>query len=137
MWAGVRILAETLRQRWRLFLKHSKISVATDAAGDVDAVTFQAFDGEKVRHGTFGLAQQHLAQGERLPKKSNVSEDKGAEALTKTVIAVIRAFCSERTGKNETSFNETLFNTICQSVLFMVSDGAPYAQLSGLILCRE
>ena len=137
MWAGVRILAETLRQRWRLFLKHSKISVATDASGEVDAVTFQAFDGEKVRHGTFGLAQQHLAQGERLPKKSNVPDDKGAEALAKTVIAVIRAFCSERTGKHETSFNETLFNTICQSVLFMVSDGAPYAQLSGMLLCRN
>ena len=66
MWAAVGVLAETLRQRWRLSLKTSKLSVASDSAGDVDAVTFKAFDGVKVWHGTFGLAQQHLAQSEKL-----------------------------------------------------------------------
>ena len=62
MWAAVGVLAETLRQRWRLSLKTSKLSVASDSAGDVDAVTFKAFYAVKVWHGTFGLAQQHLAQ---------------------------------------------------------------------------
>ena len=58
MWAAVGVLAETLRQRWSLSLKMSKLSVASDSAGDVDAVTFKAFDGVKVWHGTFGLAQK-------------------------------------------------------------------------------
>ena len=58
---------------------------------------------------------------------SDVPEDKGAATLAKTVLGTIRAFCQ----------NETLLNTICMSVIFTVFDGAPYAQLSGLILCRE
>ena len=58
---------------------------------------------------------------------SDVPEDKGAATLAKTVLSTIRAFCQ----------NETLLNTICMSVIFTVLDGAPYAQRSGLILCRE
>ena len=58
---------------------------------------------------------------------SDVPEDKGAATLAKTALGTIRAFCQ----------NETLLNTICMSVIFTVFDGAPYAQLSGLILCRE
>ena len=63
-------------------------------------------------------------------------ESQASTRLAETVVGVIREFCTERNLTNGRSLNETLFNKLKESVLFTVFDGAPYAQLSGVLLCR-
>ena len=72
-----------------------------------------------------------------LQKKSDMPEKKAAALLADTVIGVVRSFCTERTAANKWCLNENLFKKINESVLFTIFDGAPYAQLGGLALCRE
>ena len=116
----------------------SKLAIASDSAEEVDAVNFRAYDGVKVWHGTFGLAKRHLAQGEQLKKKSDLPDQKASAALANTLLGTVQAFCTDSVGESRTGwFNGSLFNTIKNSVLFTVFFGAPYAQLTGLILCRE
>ena len=134
---GLAVIAETFRQRWRLSLGACKLAVASDSAGQVDAVTFRAFDGRKVWHGSFGLAEHHRTQGMVLQNISDMPEKKAAALLADTVIGVVRSFCTERTAANTWCLNENLFKKINESVLFTIFDGAPYAQLGGLALCRE
>ena len=62
---------------------------------------------------------------------------KAAAQLTETVVGIIREFCSERVCGDARILNKALFNKIKDSVLFTNFDGAPYAQLSGVQLCRE
>jgi hypothetical protein len=134
---GLAVIAETFRQTWRLSLETCKLAVSSDSAGEVDAVTFRAFDGRKVWHGSFGLAEHHRTQGMVIQKKSDIQEQKASALLADTVVGVIRSFCTERTAANTLCLNENLFKKINESVLFTILDGAPYAQLCGLILCRE
>ena len=53
------------------------------------------------------------------------------------MVGIIREFCSERVCGDARILNKALFNKIKDSVLFTNFDGAPYAQLSGVQLCRE
>ena len=62
---------------------------------------------------------------------------KAANRLAETVVGIIREFWSERVCKDARILNEALFNKIKDSVLFTNFDGAPYAQLCGVQLCRE
>ena len=100
-----------------------KLAVASDSAGEVDVVTFRAFDGMKVWHGSFGIAEHHRTQGVVFQKKSDMLEKKAAALLAETVVGVVRAFCTERTAANTRSLDEKLFNKINESVLFTIFDG--------------
>ena len=72
-----------------------------------------------------------------MQKKSDMPDKKAAAQLAETVVGIIREFCSERGCGAARILNEALFNKIKDSVLFTIFDGAPYAQLCGVILARE
>mgnify|MGYP003334512356 CR=1 FL=1 len=73
-----------------------KLAVGFDSRGEVHAVTFRAFDGAKVWHGSFGLAEHHRTEGVQVKKKSDMPETKAANRLAESVVGVIREFRTER-----------------------------------------
>ena len=87
----------------------------------------------------------HLALDEMV-KSIRMEEDHAASAaLSKTLMSMIKAFCTEgayfgiRAKESDCPGNldASLFKAVNKSVLFTVFHGAPYAQLTGRIFCRE
>ena len=102
----------------------------SDSTWCVDDVNFNAYDNACMFCGTFGIAKHHLAQGKSLKTKTNMPPKKASEALAHVVIGTMRAFCADAAVDHICIFTEDECALHC-------FDGAPYAQLSCLILCLD
>ena len=71
-----------------------KLAVGFDSRGEVHAVTFRAFDGAKVWHGSFGLAEHQRTEGMQAKKKWDMREREATNRLAETVFGVLREFCT-------------------------------------------
>ena len=76
-----------------------------------------------------------------MKRMTTANDAPAAQALASTIVEVIKSFCSEGSYHQDShqpgTFDADLYNSVRQSIRFTVFDGAPYAQLTGRLLCRE